>query len=353
MKRRPMDDGEATRGSDSRSSSRAVVRIGWLTGALLLVLVVLVAVHFSEERALARLLRAARPGWLIAGAVLQLATYVCAGAVWQRALARRGIALRLGRLVPLGLAKLFTDQAVPTVGLSGTWLVVRGLEHRGVARPPAVSAMLTGLVAYDLAYLTAIALSIAVLGRHHELRPVILVPAALIALLAAGVPLMVLALHRRLRRSPPRWLDRLPGARDLTRALRSGSPRELFAPRLLAETALLQLAVFALDAATLSTMLLAVGQTLPFPLVFASFVMTAVGTSLAWVPGGLGAFEASCVALLHLHGVPVEAALAATLLLRGLTFWAPMLPGFALARHEAAVVVEAPRLGEAPREETG
>jgi uncharacterized membrane protein YbhN (UPF0104 family) len=58
-------------------------------------------------------------------------------------------------------------------------------------------------------------------------------------------------------------------------------------------------------------------------------------SSLAWVPGGLGTFEGTCVALLHLHGVALESALAATLLLRGATFWLPMIPGFALARREA------------------
>jgi hypothetical protein len=38
--------------------------------------------------------------------------------------------------------------------------------------------------------------------------------------------------------------------------------------------------------------------------------------------------------------VPGERALAATLLTRGLTFWAPMLPGFLMLRHD---------LGGAPR----
>lgn len=312
-------------------------RLGWITGALLLAVVVLVAMHLSEERALAALLHSAQPAWLVVGAALQLGTYVCAGAVWQRALARRGVAVRLRDLVPLGLAKLFTDQAVPTVGLSGTWLVVRGLERRGIARPAAVAAMLTGLVAYEVAYLVAIVASIGVFWSHRELRPAILVPAALIALLAGGMPLAVLVLHRLVRREAPAWLERLPGARDLTAALRAGSPRDLFAPGLLAETTLLQLAVFALDALTLSATLAAVAREVPYPLVFASFVMTSVGTSLAWVPGGLGAFEASCVTLLHLHGVSLEAALAATLLLRGLTFWLPMLPGFALARREAGI----------------
>jgi uncharacterized membrane protein YbhN (UPF0104 family) len=38
------------------------------------------------------------------------------------------------------------------------------------------------------------------------------------------------------------------------------------------------------------------------------------------IPLGLGVFEGASVAVLHLTGVPVEAALAATLLLRGFTF---------------------------------
>jgi uncharacterized membrane protein YbhN (UPF0104 family) len=52
------------------------------------------------------------------------------------------------------------------------------------------------------------------------------------------------------------------------------------------------------------------------------------------IPVGLGTFEATSVGMLSLLGVSVEAALAATLLLRALTFWLPMLPGIWLARRE-------------------
>jgi glycosyltransferase 2 family protein len=52
------------------------------------------------------------------------------------------------------------------------------------------------------------------------------------------------------------------------------------------------------------------------------------------IPLGLGTFEAACVGMLSLLGVAIEAALAATLLLRGLTFWLPMVPGLWLARRE-------------------
>jgi uncharacterized membrane protein YbhN (UPF0104 family) len=318
------------------TGSRVGRGIGWLTGFLLLAGVVVVATHLAEERALVELLGRAEPGWLVAGLLLQGLTYVSAGAVWERALAHRGLPIRLRALVPLGLAKLFTDQAVPTVGLSGTLLVVRGLAGLGVSRGAAVAAMLTGLVAYYLGYLIAIVASIVVFWRHGELRPVILIPAALIGLLAAGVPFGALILHRRASRLPTGWLERFPGVGDLKTAMGDGHGTTPFHPRVLVEASLCQLAIFVLDALTLSATLRAVGVALDFPLVFASFVMTSVGTSLSWLPGGLGAFEASCVALLHWHGVPVEAALAATLLLRGLTFWLPMIPGFALARRVGA-----------------
>jgi uncharacterized membrane protein YbhN (UPF0104 family) len=283
--------------------------LGWLTGVLLLGVLVLVATHLTEERALA---------------------YGSAG-------------VALAPLVPLGLAKLFTDQAVPSAGLSGTLLVVRGLERRGVPRTAAVAAMLTGLVAYYLGYLVAMVGAAAILWRHGELRLVILLPAALLGVLALGLPLTMFVLRGRAVRGAPRWLERWPGARDVSAALRGAPAGSLFAPRLLAETTLLQLAIFVLDALTLAIALRAVASPVPWSVAFASFVVASVVSSLAWIPGGLGAFEGTCVALLHLHGVSVEAALAGTLLLRGLTFWLPMLPGFTLARREAEPV--RPRAG--------
>jgi uncharacterized protein (TIRG00374 family) len=318
------------------------VRRGWITGALLLAAVVLVATHTAEERELARLVHEAQPLWLLAAAALQGLTYVCAAAVWQRALAQRGAAERLRPLVPLGLAKLFTDQAVPSAGMSGTLLVVRGLERRGVARSAAVAAMLTGLVAFYLGYLAATMAAVAILWSYGELRLVILLPAAALGVLAVALPLALLALRRSALGRPPRWLERLPGARDVTAALREAPPGTLFAPRLLVETGLLQLAIFALDALTLAATLRAVASPIAFARVFASFVVASVVSTLAWVPGGLGTFEGSCVALLHLNGVSVETALAATLLLRGFSFWLPMIPGFALARREAGPVEPRP-----------
>lgn len=106
-------------------------------------------------------------------------------------------------------------------------------------------------------------------------------------------------------------------------------------PALVGGTMLLQLAVFLLDAATPAIALAAIGSDgTHLPGVFASFVIASVAATMGPTPLGIGTFESVCVATLVLVGVHLEAALMATLLLRGLTFWLPMLPGLRIARRE-------------------
>ncbi|MCA9181711.1 MAG: flippase-like domain-containing protein, partial [Planctomycetales bacterium] len=91
---------------------------------------------------------------------------------------------------------------------------------------------------------------------------------------------------------------------------------------------------FLCDAATLCVLLFAMAADCHPLIVFASFVAASVVAMIGLVPGGLGTFEGTCVAMLHVHGVSLEAALACTLLSRGFTFWLPMLPGLWLTRRE-------------------
>src|SRR5206468_1440260 len=96
----------------------------------------------------------------------------------------------------------------------------------------------------------------------------------------------------------------------------------------------LQLLIFALDAGTLWVMLHALGAKASPTTAFAAFVMAQLASTVGPMPLGLGTFEAVCVTILHVLGQPVEVALTATLLLRGFTFWLPMIPGLVLARRE-------------------
>ena len=89
-----------------------------------------------------------------------------------------------------------------------------------------------------------------------------------------------------------------------------------------------------LDAATLHVLLRSIGAHIAPTAVFAAYATGTVLARVVPVPMGVGSYEASMIGMLRAIGIPVEAALAATLLLRGLTFWLPMAPGLWLARRE-------------------
>jgi uncharacterized protein (TIRG00374 family) len=307
---------------------------GWLSGLLLLVGLVLVTLHFTELERFAVLLQTSRPSWLLAAVFLQVGTYLCAARILQRSLAQCGVHQRLAQLVPLSLAKLFTDQAVPSIGLSGTLLMIRGLERRGVSRGISVGAMLTGWVAHYIAYGLLVAVAIFLLWWHRELTRYVLSVATLFGIVAAAVPIAIFWLRGRAIRRLPDWMLRLPPFREALAALSEAPFGQKSERCLIAELTLYQVIVFLLDVGTLGVALLAMAAPTEPGIVLASFIVASVTATLGWIPGGVGTFDATCVAMLHWHGVPLEAAFAATLLLRGLTFWLPMIPGLWLAHRE-------------------
>ncbi len=297
-------------------------------------MLVLVVIRASSlERSLA-LARAARPGWLLIALAAQAATYVSAALVWRQTLRDSGYVLPMPVLVRLGIVKLFTDQALPSAGLGGSLMAIRGLLRRGVPRPIALTALLASLLSRDIAFLIVVFTSAMLLWLHHAAGRPLLLGVAVFLLVLLLVPLSLFAL-RRWNRDPRvavlgRWLH-------LSRLIESFNDiplDRLLSHRLLASTVTLQLAIFLLDAGTLWVTLRALGAPTQGWVALASFAVASMVATIGPVPVGLGTFEAASVGMLKLLGVPIEAALAATLLLRGFTFWLPMLPGLWLARVE-------------------
>jgi glycosyltransferase 2 family protein len=308
----------------------------WGFGLVTLFVLVLVVLHFGTIEEFTRLAWAARPEWFLIVCVAQAATYVSASLVWRQALRRAGYPRSLSTLIPLGIAKLFTDQVVPTGGVSGAILVVRGLTRRGVPTNVAMAVLLVGLVAYFGAYLAVVLTSLAILWLHGRANAALFVVVAIFAVIVVAIPSGVLWMRQWANRLPAIWLRRLPGTALLLRAI-AKAPTDLLRNRvLLGETVTLELAVFVLDALTLWLVFRALGDTPAIWVPFVSFIMASMAATLGPIPLGLGTFEAACVGMLTLLGVTIEAALAATLLLRGLTFWVPMVPGLWLARREIA-----------------
>lgn len=322
-------------GHGTRAIARRRSLIAWLFGVALVVTIVIAVTSLSEQRAFVELLRHVQPAWLALGLVLQLGTYVADARSWQRVLHRAGVGRPLGSFVGLGLAKLFIDQAVPSGGISGTFVIVRGLEGRGVPRDKSMAAVVVDLYAYYAAYLAALVAAFSVLATRGKLGAAILVTAAAFAVMGISVIGVITALTTSLRRFLPRWLLRVRVVAQLVSAVTEADARLVRRGDLLATSFGYQLVIFFLDAATIWTMLRGIGFAVHPAPVFASFMVSSLARSLGILPGGLGTFEAASVATLHLVGTPVAAALAATLLFRGLSFWLPLVPGMLMARRES------------------
>jgi len=307
--------------------------VSWIFGLGLLTAVVIFATHYSEEMAFAQLLLQARPAWLLVALLLQIGTYVTDARIWQRVLYCANISKPLRSYIGLGLAKLFMDQAIPSVGVSGTLLVIQALDRRGVPRGASMAAVVIDLVSYYAAYTLALGIALFIIWANGDLTLLIALPAFVFAPLAAAIPMALLWVSSG--RTLPGWIERLPLIRPALRALGDATPTVAHNVWLITRCTGLQLAILTLDASTLWIMLWALGLAVNPTPVFASFMLSTLARTLGVIPGGLGVFEAVSVATLKLIGVPVAAGLSATLLFRFFTFWLPMAPGLILARREA------------------
>lgn len=308
--------------------------VAWIVAILFLAALAGTVIHLSEVEHFTALLSAAQPGWLLVALALQAGTYASEAAIWRVLLELIGHRQPWSELIRLSIAKLFADQAIPTSGLSGNVLVVEVLAHRGVPSKSTVSALVSGIILYFMAYLLMSILALAILWDYHVLSRLVIISALILAAVALGLPSALFLLEQA---GWSRFLGRLAQSRAVAFALTAVNdayPLMRRHPREMGQAILFQSLIFLLDGATLWAMLHATGQTTGLMVPIAAFMVGSITASLGPFPLGLGGFEAACTSMLKLLGVPLEAAFTSTLLLRGFTLWLPMLPGLWLARRE-------------------
>jgi len=304
----------------------------WLVGLLLFAGVCAVAAHVTEVEHWVELARHAQPYWLAVGFLLQMGTYLCVAAIWRSTLYASGARVPFATLLALAIAKLYSDQALPSGGVSGSAFVVGALARRGVDSRSAFSVLINSTLGYYAAYLAAAALALILLRVEHELQRWMLALALAFAMVAIAIPAAMLwvrseaALTRLARLLPARLAEQFAKFAEVPDAMVRNW-------RLLVRSTLLNFLIFALDAGTLWAALVAVGDRGHAAAVLPSFVLASMATTIGPVPLGLGTFEAVCTGTLVASGTPIHAALAATLILRGFSMWLPMLPGLWLAHR--------------------
>jgi uncharacterized protein (TIRG00374 family) len=104
-----------------------------------------------------------------------------------------------------------------------------------------------------------------------------------------------------------------------------------------------QLTSLAGDCLTVGCALAALGAHAHPSTVIVAFAAATALAAISFLPGGAGSFEAAMVVVLVRRGIDFEAAFAATLIFRALTFWLPLtLSLFVFARRDRVSVSPAP-----------
>jgi uncharacterized membrane protein YbhN (UPF0104 family) len=167
---------------------------------------------------------------------------------------------------------------------------------------------------------------------HDKATPLMAGLVTIFLLVALAIPCFALWLRHRGRKPLPAWLEHIHVVRSLLDTV-GQAPHDLISDcRLLLQVAGCNGLIFLADGATLWASFHALGLPVAYGTAFIALVMASIVVTLGPVPLGLGTFEATSTATLRLLGVPVEAAFAATMLLRILTLWLPLLPGLILMR---------------------
>lgn len=316
----------------NRKSHRTGRWRSWFAGLVVSAALLGAVLHWGEVEQFGLLVERARPGWLALAVVLQLSTYVSVAAGWRTVLVRAGTPQPLPKLVRIAVTKLFADQALPTAGMGGNVLLVQQLRKAGVARGTAVAALLLSMIGYYAAYALFAVAMLLLLWLHDKATPLMAGVVTLFLAVAVAIPSLALWLRHRGSRPLPPSIERIGFMRSLLDTVAQAPARLLRDRALLARVTGCNALIFLADAGTLFACLHALGQHASPATAFIALIMASILVTLGPIPLGLGSFEATSTATLRLLGVPFEAAFAATMLLRLLTLWLPLLPGMILMR---------------------
>ena len=160
-----------------------------MVGVVAVAALVLVALNVSDIGGFAVQAMQAEPRWLAAAALSQLFTYVFVAAVWRRILQSMSYSISLGRLYPLAIAKMFSDQAIPSGGVAGAAFLFHSLGRRGVPYGEAFTVFSFTAITFLAAFLAAAMISLAAVATIENASPVI---STSIAAFAAVVLFIVL-----------------------------------------------------------------------------------------------------------------------------------------------------------------
>ena len=311
-----------------------------LVGLVFVAAIVGAVMNVGEIRAFAEQAANAAPVWLVFAFGAQCGAFLIAALVWRIVLLRLETPLSLPRLFPLGVAKLFADQALPSAGVSGAVFIVHALRRRGVSSDAAFIAFVFGAVTFITAFMIASAGALYALAGFENAPPVVRTGVMTLGWVLAGSAGVVGFLSAVYIIKEPPWLTRSKLLSRTTSLIRIAVAAVASRGALFILMVALQLGARGLDALTLMLCFAAIGTEVSFVACLIAISIASLAATLAPMPMGLGPFESGLIAVMTIYGAPLEATLTAALLYRGLSLWLPLIPGFFIVQRELLLAPE-------------
>jgi glycosyltransferase 2 family protein len=293
----------------------------------------LVAGNLGDLNQFLRLLLEAQASWLLLALVLQVFTYVLTGAVWTLVAASSGQVFTLKQTSVLAVEQLAIDQIVPVGGVAGNTIIGRSMTDMGMPSKLAAETVLVSILSFHIAYSIVTAWAVALLWSYANLTPIIVAVVSGYFLISIIVTVTTLLVTFNKVHNIPKFFRRWRVVNSALEIVKQVSPDKVLSATTLTRTSILRIGVFILDAGTLWVVMIALGVPIHLLAAFTALVIGSIAGSITLLPGGIGGFEVGAVATLLLFGVSTEAALAGTILLRGLTLWLPLIPGMYLVKN--------------------
>lgn len=302
--------------------------------------IALVYVKFSELKLIQSFFHRSNWIYLVGVVVIQVIFFFVQAANYQAVLRIKGLRVGVWELFPIGYVVQFISQAVPTAGISGQIFFIQYLKKYGLTIAEGIGRAILELATLYVAYGAFFAASALLLFRKDVFQKDPRFLLFIYAFLAFFILIFgIIGLSKARRRSAWfQWiLTRVPKyfrAGEMLDIVKAQVRETLSVATIRRHLWLFILACF-LQAAllfshviTLYLISIAIGYKIPLAASFVAFTFSKLLSMISVVPGAPGVFEGAMTLILITFGVDKSVALAATLLLRGFTFWLPMPIGW-------------------------
>ncbi|HEY4505861.1 MAG TPA: lysylphosphatidylglycerol synthase transmembrane domain-containing protein [Candidatus Paceibacterota bacterium] len=297
--------------------------------------------HLPEVGSFVKLFKEVNVFWIIVAIICQVFTYLCIGLMYNSLLhtgARPNITL--WELAKLSVVIVFMNHTLPSGGVSGNGFAFHFLVSKGLNAARALSVIILQFVTAYTAWILAIVVAlVAYFTFNGPLPPtfywvatlgIVFFSLLMIFASVVGSKKGVLFIYRRIYKY--KWAEKLLKNWGLTTDEMHDSLQNLEYPWRLVRTypkaysrgILGYIGVFLFDALTVLALYAGLHISIGIVAAITACMMSEIIGALPISPGSLLVYEGGMTFLFSLVGVPIHAALAVTLMFRGLSFWLPI-----------------------------